>query len=168
MTSTSQAKSVIMEVFSPPRLTKWAKEFGFEDGGAYDLQTGWDARQREDVAQLFRDMETKEPFLVSCSPPCGKLSRLQALTPEDKRRDPEKFEREVQEAISFIVLCLVIAEWQIVRGRHFILEQSRGSSAWGMKEMIDFLSEFSPFIAEAAACRFGKLDLESGVPLAKV
>ncbi|CAK0790522.1 unnamed protein product [Prorocentrum cordatum] len=150
------------------QLTKWASEFGFEDGGAYDLQTGWDARQREDVSRLFHDLETKDPFLVSCSPPCGKLSPLQALTSEDKRKDPERFEQEVQEAVSFIVLCLVIAVWQMMRGKHFILEQSRGSSAWGLKEMTHFLTEFSPFIAEAAACRFGKLDLVSGVPLAKV
>ena len=63
-----------MEVFSPPRLTKWAAEFGFEDGGAYDLKTGWDARQREDVDQLFRELEAKKPFLVALTPPCGKLS----------------------------------------------------------------------------------------------
>ena len=157
-----------MEVFSPPRLTKWAEEFGFVDGGAYDLTTGWDARRREDVTRLFQDLEAKEPFLVPLTPPCGKLSPLQALTTEDKRRDPEKFESEVREAISFIVLCLVIAEWQMARGRHFVLEQSRGSSAWGMKEMIEFLAEFSPFVAEAAACRFGKVGLEPGVPLAKI
>ena len=117
---------------------------------------------------MFGDLEAKDPFVVSLTPPRGKLSLLQALTPEDKRRDPEKFEQELQESVSFIVLCLVIAEWQLMRGKHFILEQSRGSSAWGLKEMIDFLSEFSPFVAEAAACRFGKLDRESGVPLAKV
>ncbi|CAK0886707.1 unnamed protein product [Prorocentrum cordatum] len=103
-------KPVIMEVFAPPRLTKWAEEFGFEDGGAYDLQTGWDARQREDVSRLFCDLETKDPFLVSRSPPRGKLLPLQALTTENKREDPEKFEQEVQEAVSVIVLCLVIAE----------------------------------------------------------
>ncbi|CAK0820028.1 unnamed protein product, partial [Prorocentrum cordatum] len=157
-----------MEAFSPPRLTKWAEEFGFEDGGACDLQTGWDARQREDVSRPFCDLETEDPPLVSRSPPCGKLSPLQALTPEDKRKDLEKFEQEVQEAVSFIVLCLVIAEWQMMRGKHFILEQSRGSSAWGLKEMTHFLTELPPFIAEAAARRFGKLGRASGVPLAKV
>eukprot|EP00959_Pyramimonas_sp_CCMP1952_P051120 1068464-Pyramimonas_sp.AAC.1 len=148
----SSRRPVIMEVFSPPGLTKWAKEFGFEDGGACDLQTGWGARQREDVSRLSCDLETKDPFLVSRSPPCGKLSPLQALTPEDRRKGPERFEREFQEVVSFIVLCLVTAEWQMMRGKHFILEQSRGSSAWGLKEMTYFLTEFSPFIVEAAAC----------------
>ncbi|CAK0882257.1 unnamed protein product [Prorocentrum cordatum] len=164
----SSRRPAIMEVFAPPRLTKWAEEFGFEDGGAYDLQTGWDARQREGVSRLFCDLETKDPFFVSRSPPRGKLSPLQALTPVDRRKGPERFEQEVQEAVSFIVLCLVIAEWQMMCGKHFILEQSRGSSAWGLKEMTYFLTELPPFIAEAAACRFGKLDRVSGAPLAKV
>ena len=76
----------VMEVFSPPRLTKWAADFGFVDGGAYDLTTGWDARRSEDVDQLFRDLEAKNPFIVSCTPPRGKLSPPHVLTPEDSGR----------------------------------------------------------------------------------
>eukprot|EP00959_Pyramimonas_sp_CCMP1952_P106200 2220464-Pyramimonas_sp.AAC.1 len=60
-----------MEVFSPPRLTTRATEFGFADGGAYDLETGWDARKREHVEQLFRDIEEKDPFVVALTLPRG-------------------------------------------------------------------------------------------------
>ena len=66
------------------------------------------------------------------------MSPLQALTTEEKRRDPAQFEKELKKAVSFIILCLEIARRQVRRGRHFLFEQSRGSTAWGLNEMVDF------------------------------
>ena len=111
---------VIMEVFSPPRLTTLAEKYGFVNGGAYELTTGWDASQSGDVERFLRDIDEKDPYDVSCSPPCGKMSPLQALTSEEKRRDPARFESELKEAISFIVLCLEIARRQVRCGKHYL------------------------------------------------
>ena len=100
--------------------------------------------------------------------PCGKMSPLQALTPKEKRRDPAQILRESKTAVSFIILCVESAKRQVRRGKHFIFEQSRGSAAWGLDEMTNFLPEFEPYVAEAAGCRFNKRDLESGKPFSNI
>ena len=93
---------------------------------------------------------------------------MQAPAPKEKRRDPAQFEKELKTTVSSIVLCLEIARRQVRRGKLFIFEQSRGSAAWGRNEMIDFLMEHEPYVAEAAGCRFDKRDLVSGKPFGKV
>ena len=155
---------VTMEVFYFQRLTRLAEKYGFVDGGAYELTTGWDASQSGDVERLLRDIDEKDPYVVSCFPPCGYMSPLQALTSEEKRRDPARFESELKKEISFIVLCLEIARRQVRRGKHFIFEQSRGRATWDLNEMIDFLLEFEPCVAEAAGSASTNDTLSPGSP----
>ena len=38
----------LMEMYSPPRVTEEAKEWGRKPGEAMDLTTGWDFRKEED------------------------------------------------------------------------------------------------------------------------
>ena len=93
----SQANQVgIMEIFSPPRVTPRAQEYGFGSDGSYDLTYGWDARKSDGVDTLLRDLEDRDPHIVTMTPPCGKLSPLQNLTPWELRKDPETFTQEVK------------------------------------------------------------------------
>ena len=55
---------VLMEVFSPPRLTRLAEKYGFVDGGAYDLTMGWDASQEGEVERLLRDLDDGPSLLL--------------------------------------------------------------------------------------------------------
>eukprot|EP00434_Breviolum_minutum_P013973 symbB.v1.2.012323.t1/scaffold846.1/size158211/9 len=38
---------VVMEIYSPPRVTEKVRDFGFESGGALDLSTGWDLSRKD-------------------------------------------------------------------------------------------------------------------------
>ena len=66
----------IIEVFSPARVTRACKRFGWIPGGSFDLRTGYDLSDA-DVQQYVRQrIDQSDPELLIASPPCTKLSRL--------------------------------------------------------------------------------------------
>ena len=107
----------ILEVFSRPRLGPFCQRYGFRHIAALDRDLGWDATRPADVRRLWELIYEEEPWCIAMSPPCGKLSKLQNLTPDERRRDPEGHRREVKEALAFVDLCVEIARYQLSRGR---------------------------------------------------
>ena len=51
-------------MFSPPRVTLEAPEYGLKPGEAMDLLTGWDFRRAEDRRKAWRYIEEWEPKLI--------------------------------------------------------------------------------------------------------
>ena len=78
-------KPIVVEMFSPPRLTAFGRDKGLIAGVALDLRTcdhegnPWDFTQasRRQAAHLLVD-ELQPELLVGC-PPCGPFSILQGL-----------------------------------------------------------------------------------------
>ena len=105
----------VMEIFSPPRVCPQAPQYGMRDLGSFDKVTGWDARVTEDMQDLWDRIEMEEPFCIIMSPPCEKLTALQNLTPDEKRKDLKRHLREVLEAKRFVLGCVRIAEYQMSR-----------------------------------------------------
>ena len=54
--SVSKDPCLVMEMFSPPRLSKMAEEAGFR-GGAYDLQNGFDFTKASDRRRVEDDLQ---------------------------------------------------------------------------------------------------------------
>ena len=128
----------IVEVFSPGRFAEIAQDFGFESLGSYDLSLGWDWTKAVHRRRLEEQLALSPPDVLVMTPPCGPLSRMQQMTPEEKRKDPDAFFWEVQQAEGMVKWCLRMAEKQLALGLHYLFESSQTSRAWSLEEMRRF------------------------------
>eukprot|EP00434_Breviolum_minutum_P039141 symbB.v1.2.034744.t1/scaffold4544.1/size38254/1 len=151
----------IVEVFSPGRFAEVAQDFGFESLGAYDLSLDWDWNKVIHRRRLEERLALSPPDILVMTPPCGPLSRLQQCTPEEKRRDPEAFRKEIENAKAMIRWCLKLAEKQLAMGLHYLFESSQTSAAWSMEEMKKFQEWWQHPCCDVAACSVGLKDKES-------
>ena len=151
----------IVEVFSPGRFAELAQDFGFESMGVYDLSLDWDWNKVVHRRRLEEKLALSPPDILVMTPPCGPWSRLQQCTPEEKRVDPEAFQREVEKAQSMVKWCLKMAERQLALGLHYLFESSQTSRAWSMPEMKKFQDWWKHPSVDVAACAVGLKDKES-------
>ena len=52
----------ICDVFSPPRSSKGAANFGLRDDGAFDIKTGWNFHLLADRRRLWKHLEDVNPL----------------------------------------------------------------------------------------------------------
>ena len=79
MHSPGESKVDVSEVYSPPRVTMMAKEFGLRPGDALDLTTGWDFDLASDRGRAVELLQTNPPKLLIGSPICTMFSNLQRV-----------------------------------------------------------------------------------------
>ena len=120
-----------------------------------DLSNGWDWANLHHREVAEKMVETRKPDLLILCPPCGPLSALQNLTPPEKRKNPEGYEREVLEAKSMVRWCFKMAEKQIQGGRHYLFESSKTSKAWSIPTVERFMEKYHPVIVEVSLCALG-------------
>ena len=73
-----EAKETLIEVYSPPRVTKVASrcpKYRILPGGAYDLRPGpdgvsWDFTRRDHREEVRRRVARAKPYILIGSPPC--------------------------------------------------------------------------------------------------
>ena len=65
----------VAELFCPGRFTDEAKTFGLIPGTAFDLRTGWDADDPQQVRKLWLTLEQERPRLIIGSPKCTPFQR---------------------------------------------------------------------------------------------
>ena len=119
-----EAKAVLVEVFSPPRVTARASQFprfGVLPGGAFDLRPGpdgreWDFDRAEDRAEAERRIDQSAPYLLIGSPPCTEWSSFN-IRLNHKRMDPQEVERRRRRARTSpkTGVCGPSATWSPVR-----------------------------------------------------
>ena len=63
------------------------------------------------------------------------FSRLQNLSA--KRRDPDKWNEQYQEVVSLVTFCMLVASYQIRRGRKFSFEHPTGASSWQLEQVVN-------------------------------
>ena len=157
----------IMEIFSPGRFAEMAAGFGFESMGSFDLSDGWDWRKPIHRRRAEQILEFSPPDVLVMTPPCGPLSKLQALHPLESRKDPEAFLREQWEAKEIVKWCLKLANRQLALGKHYMFESSHGSQAWTVDEMQRFVEQWHHPQVNVSACAVGLLDRVSKMPFGK-
>ena len=120
----------ILELFSPPRLSLRALEAGLETTkpSNLDLTSGWDALQWRDRKKMWQILEEQKPDVVIMSPDCRMFSQLMNVNLE--RIPIERLTRDQMQALVMWQLCLQVADYQLQRGRSFVLEQPGGASSW--------------------------------------
>ena len=157
----------VMEFFSPGRFQELAGQCGMVGRGASDLSEGWDWRRKEDRTRAEQAITIADPDFSVFSPPCGPLSLMQNLTPEDRRSDPKGHQLEVKQAKDMIRWSLNQAELRIEHGRFFVFESSKTSGAWRTPEMQAFARKHSPFLIDVPACSVGLRDPQTGLLFGK-
>ena len=85
----------VVEIYSPERVNKVAKQMGMEVGLSMGLITGWnfDRKEDRDLAEKYI-REYKPTFLIG-SPMCTMFSQVQSL---NRGRNPEEFEDRLRQA----------------------------------------------------------------------
>ncbi|CAE7266283.1 unnamed protein product [Symbiodinium natans] len=120
-----QKKPKVMEVYSPPRMTPWAKQYGFQAAEALDLATGWDFNLQRHRAEAVRLVASHRPALVLLCPQCTFATTLRFLT--NYKRDPDVVDREEAEGQRHTDFAVRLAIIQHEAGRGFLFEQSLGN-----------------------------------------
>ena len=80
------SKSQVVELYSPERVNKVAKERGMVTGYSLDLTTGWNFDKKEDRDMAERYIREVKPTFVIGSPMCTMFSQLQALNKERNKQ----------------------------------------------------------------------------------
>ena len=133
----AQLKSVVSEIYSPPRVTAAAKllpNLKMLPGFALDLTTKdqngeeWDfskSAKREQARTLLR---TNKPLFLVGSPMCRRYSSWQALN--DWHRDPAQVRREQVAADVHLRFVTELYTDQVNGGRYFLHEHPAWATSW--------------------------------------
>jgi hypothetical protein len=149
----------VAEVYSPPRVTKVAAEFGLVPGWSLDLTTvdrhgvAWDftrASRRKDARDL---LEATRPRVLIGSPMCTAFSALLALSAS--KRDPEVVRRLRVEAEVHLRFSCELYELQIRRGDYFVHEHPAGATSWKCECIRRMMSIPGVIATVADQCQYG-------------
>ena len=122
--SPGDVRSLITEVFSPPRVTAAATRFphyGALPGGAYDLRPGpggraWDFDKPEDREEASRRIDREQPYLLVGSPPRTDWCALNARLNHPKM-DPAIVAERRRRARAHLGFVVKLYLGQLARGR---------------------------------------------------
>ena len=117
------AKRMIAEIYSPPRVTAAARKLphlGIVPGFAMDLRTGWDFDNAERRREARRRVATEQPMFVVTSPECRAWSSWQQLNAQ--KRNPADVERDRVRARLHLAFVTELHADQVRAGRYFLHE----------------------------------------------
>ena len=121
----------ICELFSSPRLTGVVcgnDNIKFTEPSSFDLSSGWDFFDAHDRAFFWKTVEEQQPDLIAMSPECRAFSQLMNVN-WDRMNEEEK--RQIQaKGLAMLGFCVQVAQYQLQRGKFFLLEQPSGASSW--------------------------------------
>ena len=165
-------KYLVAEAFSPPRVSKRARDRGLSGGWSLDWLTidpmtgrKWDLRDK-DVQKKVIDMVMKDkPELLVLCPPCTLFSMLQNLAGDPRVRCPAKW----QEAVAMVDFAVQLCRMQAKSGRKFLFEHPLGASSWTRTELKNLMHESGIYEAKTHMCMFGmqSTDKEGAAPALK-
>ena len=142
----------VVELFSPPRVTKVAKELGLRAGLAMDLTNGWDFSIEKHKQAAEKYIKLVKPWIVIGSPECRMFSQMQNLAKKYWNEDKEKMMNEAKEHIRFVMRMYKL-QWE--SGRYFLHEHPAEASSWYMKEVQDMMTLDGVQVTRADQCMYG-------------
>ena len=152
----------VMEIFSPPRVTVTARNWGFRVGEAMDLTTGWNFNKKEDRDKAWAYVIENEPFLIIGSPCCTMFSQLQNLhqwTADDWTR--------YREGVKHIEFLVEMYRYQMEKGRIFLHEHPLTATSWKLKEVDKLMHDQRVYACTADQCMYGLTTTSRGSKSAK-
>lgn len=119
------------------------------------LRTGYDFMKDKHQDLAFLAVEENDPYAQIIAFPCGPWSPLQALRSKDRHRAALlRWRRKKRKKL--VDFAVRLANKQMERGHHFIIENPSRSAAWFEVPSLKKLSE-QPFLfsVELDQCKFG-------------
>ena len=147
----------VAEVYSPVRVTGYAKEYGLKPGKAMDLTTGWDFRRKDHRDMALQYVREDKPWLLIGSPMCTMFSALQNLS--EWNEEKQKKWGEAREHIRFVVQLYKI---QMQAGRVFLHEHPARASSWDLEEIKSLTIEEEVYTTIADQCMYGLMTWTPG------
>ena len=157
-----KSRSVVVELFSPPRFTKFAEEKGFV-GKAYDIKQGYDLTDRSTQIEVDKEIDKLCPQLLVLCPPCtfwggwDHLNRVYRSPLENARLNRSKRNQ--------VKFCSVQAEKQIARGGEILFEHPWGSEVWDSSELETLVKRFG--VQRTDMCSYGLRCPDTKLPIQK-
>jgi hypothetical protein len=161
--SPEMAKAKVVELYSPPRVTKElgrVRSLYLSAGSTFDLIADasgkvWNFLLAEDRARCRRQLAKEKPYLVIGSPPCTQYTRLQNLN--RNRVDPKERHRRQVEAKILLDFAVEVYRAQLARGARFLHEHPLATTSWEEPAVKELRAH--PQVQEAVAhqCCFGLL-----------
>ena len=149
---TNTGKIDFLELFAgTARMSQMAAQSGLRCGQPIDLRTGFDLSNPQSQKKVRDILDKQQPTIVFMAPVCGPFSQLQNL------HSPHVHEK-MKRAMPMIDFCVKIAEYQIRRGRYFIIENPQTSRVWYTKSFQKLLKEYDVDWDTLHMCAFGMKD----------
>ena len=155
-------RSVVVELFSPPRFSKEAERRGLV-GKAYDIKQGYDLTDPKIQAEVDKEIDLLSPELLVLCPPCtywggwDNLNRIYRSPLENA-----KLNRSKRTQVSF---CMHQADKQLSRGGSILFEHPWGSEVWSLPECEHLVKEFG--VQRTDMCSYGLCCPDTNLPIQK-
>ena len=123
------------EIYSPPRVTSLADQFGLNPDFALDLTVmdpydgkPWNFDDEDKRLRALQMVVREKPQLLIGSPMCKAFSILQGLNKE--RMGPVRYEEMLRQARIHFEFCASLYQIQADQGRYFLHEHPASASSW--------------------------------------
>ena len=166
-------KAIISEIYSPPRVTRYAKllpSLGIGPGFALDLTTvndkgePWDFDTKEKQEEAERLLEETQPTILVGSPMCTAYCAWQRLNKH--RRDPAVVEEEKAKADAHLKFVCRLYLKQVQAGRYFLHEHPATATSWQEDCVEEVMRQPGVDYAVMDQCQYGQT-AENGQPVKK-
>ena len=154
----SEAKSDVSEVYSPPRMTRYATRYGLKVGSALDLITqdddgrNWDFSFQEMRSFARKRLASENLECIIVCPMCGPFSQLQNL--KYRKMDVKDVEHKFRVAVRHLMLAMEICKWQSQRGKMFVFEHFATATPWKLQIIRDVMKLDNTVVVEFDFCYY--------------
>ena len=153
--------TLVTEVFTDTEpIARATRRRGLNAGDSLTLGTGWNFLLPEHQEQALKLIERTKPYLVVLAFPCGPWSSLQFLNPNV---DPLKLEQMQAEALELVRFAIRVAELQLKGDRHYLMENPKGSMAWKLAVLRDFIERTNALETVIDMCCFNLRAADGGL-----
>ena len=159
-----QAKTVISEIYSPPRVTaeiRRSKGEFLTPGLALDITVNdpddnqpWDFDVHEKREKAREILRKQRPYLLIGSPMCTAFSSWQRLNEVRLGNTPEARAAKAN-AIEHVNFVVSLYLEQVQAGRYFLHEHPRSASSWTLPAMEELMKIPGVTLSHADQCQYG-------------
>ena len=130
------------------QVAKQASLRGHSTATSMSLESGWNFLDAAHRKACIKKVLEEDPFCLILAFPCGPFSPLNRLRPSASLK-----ERREQGKV-LMNFAILLARLQLKRNSHFIMENPRGSEAWLLPEMMQFLESAPVECVDIDQCAF--------------
>ena len=154
----------LLEIFGGKAGTsKQAKIRSLKVGINFDIEEGMNLTKEEDVERLLEYIDIHTPTVVVMGPPCTAFG---SWAHYDKVHAPEAYEESLIISKALAAVAARIADKQLQAGRHFLLENPRGSQNFNEEGLSTLDDKFGIYAADFPQCAAGLVS-PTGEPIQK-